>query len=224
MATSKTSTFSKRFLNIRFLFLFLALLAFVSTVFFADRLSSDGSHLPVEEQALCCIPIELAAKAETQPTLDSFGVGPLRFGMSFAEASDLAAASGATVKMEGEAIDQCRYVSFSHLPGFLFVIDENVVVRADLSDPRTFPPNSLRTFFGESVAAFAQRFHGTSPAKQHVIVKSNPDEAEGMGSVFSFSSPFGKGKTVLSAYSYDGKVSSLRAGFTSHVFLKEGCV
>src|SRR5215468_7870008 len=74
----------------------------------------------------------LAADAAGTARLTQDGFGPVRWGMTVAEAGK---ALGGALTVDGEPGD-CHWVVSKSLPGVVFMVEDGRITRADVDDPR----------------------------------------------------------------------------------------
>ena len=170
--------------------------------------------------AAACSIIGLAActtgsqypSAQTQPipaapTLSMQGYGEIQFGEKL---SQLPQALRDSMKQPIAPEErECAYVAFARYPNILFMVENDVITRADL---RQSLPNSLNVSFNMSSAEVLKR-HPSA-----VITEHKYDET---GHYLTVSAPDRRTAFVLEESK--GRITAIRAGLNPSVNYVEGC-
>ena len=170
--------------------------------------------------AAACSIIGLAActtgsqypSAQTQPipaapTLSMQGYGEIQFGEKL---SQLPQALRDSMKQPIAPEErECAYVAFARYPNILFMVENDVITRADL---RQSLPNSLNVTFNMSSAEVLKR-HPSA-----VITEHKYDET---GHYLTVSAPDRRTAFVLEESK--GRITAIRAGLNPSVNYVEGC-
>ena len=170
--------------------------------------------------AAACSIIGLAAcmtgsqypSAQTQPipaapTLSMQGYGDIQFGEKL---SQLPQALRDSMKQPIAPEERgCAYVAFTRYPNILFMVENDVITRADL---RQSLPNSLNVTFNMSSAEVLKR-HPSA-----VITEHKYDET---GHYLTVSAPDRRTAFVLEESK--GRITAIRAGLNPSVNYVEGC-
>ena len=170
--------------------------------------------------AAACSIIGLAActtgsqypSAQTQPipaapTLSMQGYGEIQFGEKL---SQLPQALRDSMKQPIAPEERgCAYVAFTRYPNILFMVENDVITRADL---RQNLPNSLNVTFNMSSAEVLKR-HPSA-----VITEHKYDEA---GHYLTLSAPDRRSAFVLEESK--GRITEIRSGLLPSVKYVEGC-
>lgn len=182
--------------------------------------TSAGATPPTP--AVASSPAAPAAPAETTratppasgaPVLSPDGIGPLRVGMTFAEA-DAALGAKLDVKDEyGNGLDACNYGSSTALPGVAVMVEGGRVARFDIRD------SSIRSDRGVGEGDPATAVQAAYPdglkrephkyveAPGHYLEWYNADRTRG----------------IRYEIGQDGRVSNMYAGAVPNVGYVEGC-
>jgi len=157
--------------------------------------------------ALCFLAAALgAAHAAGTAALSQDGFGPVRWGMTVAEAGK---ALGSALAVAGTPGD-CHWESAKSLPGLAFMVEKGRVTRADLSDPRWAtdrglhlgdPEEKARQLYGRDLESWGEK----DPRMHRFIVQPKTRQR----ALFLESD----GKTI----------TTLRAGRQPSVEYYEGC-
>ena len=170
--------------------------------------------------AAACSIIGLAActtgsqypSAQTQPipaapTLSMQGYGEIQFGEKL---SQLPQALRDSMKQPIATEElECAYVAFARYPNILFMVENDVITRADL---RQSLPNSLNVTFNMSSAEVLKRHPSV------VITEHKYDET---GHYLTVSAPDRRTAFVLEESK--GRITAIRAGLNPSVNYVEGC-
>lgn len=170
--------------------------------------------------AAACSIIGLAActtgsqypSAQTQPipaapTLSMQGYGEIQFGEKL---SQLPQALRDSMKQPIAPEErECAYVAFARYPNILFMVENDVITRADL---RQSLPNSLNVTFNMSSAEVLKR-HPSAVITEHKYDKT--------GHYLTVSAPDRRTAFVLEESK--GRITAIRAGLNPSVNYVEGC-
>lgn len=145
-------------------------------------------------------------------TVSNRAVGPVRFGMTMAEAS---LATGGRLRVD-ECVDTCCHVSMTGTDDVSFLSERGIVTRVQVSTPqiRTLSGRGV----GDSEATIRQAFPGQIRSEQHVY------DAHGHYLNFVPRDRADRRETGL-IFDTDGhRVTGIRAGLQPSVGYVEGCL
>ena len=98
--------------------------------------------------------------ADTALNVDAMGFGPIRIGMTPADAGR---SLGAELKLLGPEMEPCHYVQASERPGIVFMVIDGHIARVDVR-----PDSPIRTAEGAAVGDSEQRIHALYPGRVEV--------------------------------------------------------
>ncbi|WP_288380924.1 hypothetical protein [uncultured Massilia sp.] len=153
-------------------------------------------------------PVQAASPASPAPApnaLSAQGIGAVRFGMTLAEAE--AAAGKATLPEPFDPV--CSMVRFASLPKLRFMLEENVVKRADAE---AGVENAVGVAVGDTLAQVRDK-HPEAQVSTHKYDKN--------GHYVTF--PTADGKAAIILEESGGKVTKVRAGLQPAVAYVETC-
>jgi len=143
-----------------------------------------------------------------RPVLTSNGYDKVRFGMRLTAAEVLLGEKSVAAGESG--VETCRYVSFASLPHVRFMVESEVVTRAEASPG---VENALHVSVGESLS---------SVTTKHPTTRIVPHKYDPAGHYVIFESADKKAAVVLEEEG--GKITSIRAGLEPSVEYVEGCL
>jgi hypothetical protein len=170
-------------------------------------------------RSLLCLVLTSAASLcfARQPLLSLQGYGLIRFGDTVRQAERKLKQRAIN---DGEVIGDCRYVKFGALGDVAFMVIKNVIVRADIEHHSVYFGNNYK--IARTNLNIEMGMPLTQAIKKHPFSVLEQDPWEQTGSLrLRIASP-DKRKSIL-LHHYEGKISSMRAGFTEDVNLVEGC-
>ena len=117
---------------------------------------------PVQATASALVIERGAARDSATTTLnvDPLGYGPVRVGMTTAEA---ARALGAELKLLGPKMEPCHYIQATERPGIAFMVIDGQIARIDVR-----PESPIRTAEGAAVGDAEDRIHALYPGRIEV--------------------------------------------------------
>lgn len=160
--------------------------------------ASPASEAPVQA-------VPAATPAPAPNALSAQGIGAVRFGMTLAEAE--AAAGKATLPEPFDPV--CSMVRFASLPKLRFMLEENVVKRADAE---AGVENAVGVAVGDTLAQVRDK-HPEAQVSTHKYDKN--------GHYVTF--PTADGKAAIILEESGGKVTKVRAGLQPAVAYVETC-
>ena len=156
-----------------------------------------------------CSPSESPShqRADPVPKLSWEGYGPIRFGMTVAQAVAIAGPRDES----GRVLDpSCDYIQFASLPGVRFMVERGVITRAD-AGPAI--PNSFNISVGEKLETVTAA---------HPEARITPHKYDPAGHYLLFAAPGGSAGIVMEEK--DGAIVSIRAGLEPAVEYVESCL
>lgn len=168
---------------------------------------------PVQATASALV-IERTAPNDSATTIlnvDPKGFGPVRVGMTTAEA---ASALGAELKLLGPEMQPCHYVQATERPGVAFMVIDGRIARVDVR-----PDSPIRTAEGAAVGDSEERIHSLYPGRVEVQPHKYVD---GHYLIVRPAAP--SDSTYRIIFDTDGKkVTGYKAGRMPEVRWVEGC-
>lgn len=168
---------------------------------------------PVQATASALV-IERTAPNDSATTtfrIDPKGFGPVRVGMTTAEASS---ALGAELKLLGPEMQPCHYVQATERPGVAFMVIDGRIARVDVR-----PDSPIRTAEGAAVGDSEQRIHSLYPGRVEVQPHKYVD-----GHYLIVRPEAPSDSTYRIIFDTDGKkVTGFKAGRMPEVRWVEGC-
>ena len=163
---------------------------------------------------LClCLALPLFAACTKQPVeasppvLSADRYGPVKFGASLA---DVESTVGSKARELGTKDPACHSVRFASLPGVRFMVENDIVTRADAGPGIA---NELGLAPGDTLATATAR---------HPALHVGPHKYEPGGHYLTMKSPDGRSAIVMEE---DGKaITKIRAGLLPSVSYVEGCL
>lgn len=160
-----------------------------------------------------CLALPLLAACTTQPVEASVPVlaadryGPVKFG---ARLADVESKVGSKALELGTKDPACHSVHFASLPGVRFMVENEIVTRADAGPGVA---NALGLTPGDTLATAKDR---------HPALHIGPHKYEPAGHYLTMKSPDGRSAIVMEE---DGKaITKIRAGVLPSVNYVEGCL
>lgn len=177
----------------------------------------QGTPSPMPDQAASTasaslpesVPVQgadTAAASASSNLLRASGVGPIRFGMTLAQAEQ---ASGGKAILPAPLDPACSMVRFRALPRLRFMLENGIVTRAD-AEPGV--ENALGVAIGDSLA----QVRASYPEAQVSAHKYDEN-----GHYLTFPEPDGRAAVILEESG--GKVTQMRAGLQPSVGYVETC-
>ena len=168
---------------------------------------------PVQATASALVIERSAARdsATTTHRVDPKGFGPVRVGMSTAQAAN---ALGAELKLLGPEMQPCHYVQATGHPGIAFMVIDGRIARVDVR-----PDSPIRTAEGAAVGDSEERIHSLYPGRVEVQPHKYVDGH------YLIVRPQAPADTVYRIiFDTDGKkVTGIKAGRMPEVRWVEGC-
>ncbi|MFC5479566.1 hypothetical protein [Massilia suwonensis] len=166
--------------------------------------SRDAGHPP----AAPAVPVEksVVPSAPAANSLSAEGIGPIRFGMTLAQAEQ---ASGGKAALPEPFDPACSMVRFSTLPKLRFMVENSIVTRADAD---TGVANAVGISYGDTLEQIRSR-HPEAQVSAHKYDEN--------GRYVSFPSADGRAALILEVTG--GKVTKIRAGLQPAVAYVETC-
>ncbi len=144
-------------------------------------------------------------------SIDPKGFGPVRVGMSTAEASS---ALGAELKLLGPTMEPCHYVQAAEQPGVAFMVIDGKIARVDVR-----PDSPIRTAEGAAVGDTEERIQSLYPGRVEVQPHKYVD-----GHYLIVRPEATSDSTYRIIFDTDGKkVTGFKAGRMPEVGWVEGC-
>lgn len=160
-----------------------------------------------------CLALPLLAACTKQPVqasspvLSAESYGPVKFGTRLAEVENTVGSKALALGTKDPA---CHSVRFASLPGIRFMVENDIVTRAD-AEPGV--ANALRLTPGDTLAVATER---------HPALRVGPHKYEPAGHYLTMTSPDGRSAIVMEE---DGKaITKIRAGLLPSVSYVEGCL
>lgn len=136
------------------------------------------------------------------------GIGVIKFGMKLQDVESLIKEKAIT---EGEYSPvECNYVTFNLYKDVAFMVEGNIILRADVGESIK---NSLNVKIGQTLEEVKVNFPAAN-IKENFYDKEAHD--------IYLKNPKGKGAIIM--YESEGKIKSVRAGVEPHVSYVEGCL
>jgi len=152
-------------------------------------------------------PASAPVTSTASTSLSASGIGPIRFGMTLAQAEAATASKASLLQAFDPA---CSMVRFPTLPALRFMVEEGVVTRAD-AEPGV--GNTLGVAFGDTLAQVRSK-HPNAEVSVH---KYDP-----AGHYVTF--PGTDGRSAIILEESGGKVTRIRAGLQPSVAYVETCL
>lgn len=147
----------------------------------------------------------------TDSTANARGFGPVRAGMTLAEAEQ---ALGAPLVLLGPRMEPCHYVRIQDRPGVAFMVIEGRIARVDVESPGT-----VSTVEGAAIGDPEERIHALYPGRVEVQPHKYVD---GHYLVVTPAAPADSSHRII--FETDGRrVTSFRTGRLPEVRWVEGC-
>ncbi|MDD4964649.1 MAG: hypothetical protein PHI11_12110 [Gallionella sp.] len=147
------------------------------------------------------------ANAE-EPVLSATGYGAIKFGAKLSDVEKTVSEHVAAPANDDEAA--CRYVQIKAYPEANFMVEQDVITRADVSAKAK---NNLNISVGERLAKVTA---------EHPSAHTEPHHYDPSGYYLIFKSAEGKSAIVMEVGG--GKITDIRAGLEPSVEYIEGCL
>jgi hypothetical protein len=164
--------------------------------------------LGVMKTIICLVLLITALSVSANDLLVRYdGIGPIKFGMKLAVAES---------KLQEKALvgpdysEECNYITFKGIKGVSFMVEDNLIVRADLESGIK---NQLGVAVGDSLGSIKSRF-------PKAVIK--PNEYDNESHDIWIVNPKGSGVILLTESG--GEIQSIRAGIEPAVSYIEGCL
>jgi hypothetical protein len=143
-----------------------------------------------------------------EPVLNYDGIGLIKFGMTLQDVESLIKEKATT--QEEYSPEECVYVTFNGYKDVAFMVESNIVVRADVGES---VKNSVGVKVGVSLVSIKTKFP-LAEIKENFYDEASYD--------IYLRNPKGKGVILLSES--EGKIQGVRAGIEPAVSYVEGCL